>query len=133
MVCIERIWRSSTSESNIYRWDAGDEIWERDGDSIFHYRVISRTFLNDEQTEMKEVLEPLPETAIPAEIFMQACISDMGWEQQEQEQEEDELKETDSWDWTPISHCIPSNVLYQSPSLIYDDPIEWYATQESSH
>ena len=132
MVCIERIWRSSTSESNIYRWDAGDEIWERDGDSIFHYRVISRTFLNDEQTEMKEVLEPLPETAIPAEIFMQACISDMGWEQQEQEQQ-GELKETDSWDWTPILHCIPSNVLYQSPSLIYDDPIEWYATQESSH
>ena len=133
MVCIERIWRSSPSESKIYRWDAGDEIWERDGDSIFHYRVISRTFLNDEQTEMKEVLEPLLETAIPAEIFMQACISDMGWDQQEQEEEQEEAKETDSWDWTPILHCIPSNVLYQSPSLIYDDPIEWYATQESSH
>jgi len=133
MVCIERIWRSSPSESKIYRWDAGDEIWERDGDSIFHYRVISRTFLNDEQTEMKEVLEPLLETAIPAEIFMQACICDMGWDQQEQEEEEEEAKETDSWDWTPILHCIPSNILYQSPSLIYDDPIEWYATQESSH
>jgi hypothetical protein len=134
MAYIERIWYSSESKSNLYRWDAGDEVWELDGDSILHYRVISRAFLNDEQTEMKEILEPLPETAIPAEIFMQGCISNMGWSMKETEKEEatDNI-DIDSWDWTPLSHCIPSNVLYQSPSPICDDPIEWYVTQESSH
>jgi hypothetical protein len=132
MGMVERIWYlSSECDSIIYRWDAGDEIWELESESMQHYRVISRSFVNESRTEMKEVLEHLPESAVPAEIFTQSYIRDMKWKYVETSAcTESDTDTSDSWDWTPLHDCIPSNVLYRSPSPVtVEDSSEWYPKQ----
>ena len=141
MVVIERLWHLSSEskanvygKANVYRWDGGNEIWELDSDSIKHYRVISRNFTNESQTEMKEVLETLPETAVPMEIFNTFALHSTQWTftQSLFEKESDE-ETTDSWDWTPLQDCIPPSILYMAPSPTVEDPVEWYVKQENSN
>jgi len=141
MVNIERIWRLSSENlkvnTNIYRWDGGDEIWELDSETgvIHHFRLISRSFLNETQNEMKEVLEPLPESAVSTDIFLQSSLSDMGWSFEEYKEEvTDSSSGDESWEWTPLSHCIPANVLYQQPlpECDYGEQVEWYASEENT-
>lgn len=135
MVYVERIWYLS-SESNvntIYRWDAGNELWELENDIIYHYRLISRTFLNELETEMKEVLEPLQETAIPLEICNIYNTARTKWKYKNVTPAliESDTDTTDSWDWTPLQDCIPPSILYRPPSPILEESLEWYVKQEN--
>jgi hypothetical protein len=61
-------------------WDRGDELWEmlsqEDGDSIRHFRVVSREFLEDPK-KLEEVLELMEDSPIPLNTLERVCT---GWQ-----------------------------------------------------
>jgi hypothetical protein len=128
---IERVWTLSSElalNTEFYRWDAGSEIWELKDNTIFHYRVISRNFINKENTELKEILELLPESVLPFELFSRNNLSKIPWtfsekiKQDDTKQMDDELSTSDtSWEWSSISEWIPPHILnvpYQSSEIV---------------
>ena len=77
----ERIWiRSSTTSKGvpIVIWDGGSEQWELyEGGELRHYRVLQRECLSADR--VREVLERLEESAIPAEIFAKHTKKSLQW------------------------------------------------------
>ena len=128
---IERVWTLSSElqlNTEMYRWDSGNELWELKDNTIFHYRVISRAFLNKDNTELKEVLELLPESVLPSDIFSRSNLSTMGWTFTERKKEDDTKQKEDesptsdsSWEWSSLSEWIPSHILnvpYASSEIV---------------
>lgn len=122
---IERIWYISSechSNDEHYIWDSGNEQWEYKNGIITHYRIIQRV-MNKEETEVKETIELLPESLIPAHIYLRNSIGTSKWRIKECKKplmevhtQRSDIKCSQSeisWDWTSLSSWIPPNILYQ--------------------
>lgn len=72
---VERVWKKSQKSSPFTMWQLGDEIWEMKGDTLRHFKIVSRVPV---QEEIREVLVELPESPIPLEALRSHRVS--GWE-----------------------------------------------------
>jgi len=98
-------------------WDGGNKVWElySSGD-LRHYRVITRTFLNAEQTRMREVLERLEECAIPREIYGKHLRADLRWSIVKESEPPIEVI-PQLWELSPLANWIPSTALHRDLSV----------------
>ncbi len=83
---LQRTWRlssSSTKDSQPWvLWDMGNEMWEQKKDVLRHFRVVDRQMIKQQEQEVKEVVEILPETPVPFEALARHLIGSE-WEVQE--------------------------------------------------
>lgn len=120
----ERTWslgsasaKAEANETPLCIWDGGNKVWElySSGD-LRHYRVISRTFLNAEQTRMKEILERLEECAIPREIYGKHLRTDLRWSIVKESEPPVEVF-PQVWELSPLANWIPSTALHRDLSV----------------
>jgi len=117
MSCEERVWTMEdvgSSYTPLYIWDSGNELWEMYANGeLRHYRVISRTFLDDRR--MKEVVERLDESAIPKEIYGKHLQKSLHWGIAKEL--EKETLNPEVWEMSPLSYWIPVNALHRDLSI----------------
>lgn len=118
----ERVWIRSTVSKGvpIVIWDGGSEQWElhEDGE-LRHYRVLQRECLGADR--IREVLERLEESAIPAEIFAKHTKKSLQWTIEKKDLSTASASASASasavWELSPLSNWIPPTALFQPNAI----------------
>ena len=112
----ERTWIRSSPSKGVPTviWDGGSEQWElyEDGE-LRHYRILQRESLGVDR--VREVLERLEESAIPAEIFAKHTKTSLQWTI---EKKDLNCPSTSAlWELSPLSNWIPPTALFQPNAI----------------
>lgn len=116
----ERVWIRSTVSKGVPTviWDGGSEQWElhEDGE-LRHYRVLERECLGVDR--IREVLERLEESAIPAEIFAKHTKTSLQWTIEKKDLTTATASASASalWELSPLSNWIPPTALFQPNAI----------------
>ena len=122
---VERVWtRAATAATSGNRivWDAGDEQWELYSNGIRRYRILERSYVSlpDSGVCVREVVELLPESPVPVEVFARHSME--GWELVERilpstgkTQEMPRKKVVKALPSLPLQHRPPSSNTVKKP------------------
>ena len=118
----ERTWVRSSASKGVPAviWDGGSEQWElyEDGE-LRHYRVVQRESLGADR--IREVLERLEESAIPAEIFAKHTKKSLQWTIEKKDlncpSTSPSAYTSAVWELSPLSNWIPPNALFQPNAI----------------
>jgi hypothetical protein len=116
----ERTWIRSSPSKGVPTviWDGGSEQWElyEDGE-LRHYRILQRESLGVDR--VREVLERLEESAIPAEIFAKHTKTSLQWTIEKKDLNSPSASPSTSalWELSPLSNWIPPTALFQPNAI----------------
>ena len=114
----ERVWIRSSASKGVPTviWDGGSEQWElhEDGE-LRHYRVLERECIGVDR--IREVLERLEESAIPAEIFAKHTKTSLQWTIEKKDLTTASTSASALWELSPLSNWIPPTALFQPNAI----------------
>jgi hypothetical protein len=97
-------------------WDSGNEQWELyENGELRHYKILHREFIDSDR--VREVLERMEESAIPAEIFAKHKRDTLQWTLEKKQVHTYTASNAAVWELIPLSDWIPVNALLQTNAI----------------
>ena len=107
---------STRSSMPLCIWDGGNEQWELyENGELRHYRILHRELIDSDR--MREIVERLEESAIPAEIFGKHTRASLQWTLEKKQVHVDIVASNAVWELIPLSDWIPANALFQTNAI----------------